>query len=129
MAFQMGVENIIPDVMRRIVQFYNCAEHSTLSKIMGFDVSPNMAEQDSQLEREIIRRIQAQNQLVRSQIGFVIPIGSKVYVFNPKDTLGKRRTSVKPYVGVVVAFNGYIYDVKTPSGVQKYSRHQLKSVA
>jgi hypothetical protein len=126
MSYQMGYENIIPDVMKRIVQFYNTAPHKRLSKIMGFEVSPNMAEQDSDLEREIIRRIQIKNEEIRNQHGFVLRIGTKVYVHNPRDTLGKRRSSVKPYVGVVVGFNGVLYDIRTPNGIQKYSRSQLK---
>jgi hypothetical protein len=128
MAYQMGVEDIIPDVMKRIVQFYNTAPHKTLSKIMGFEVSPNMAEQDLDLEIEIIRRFQIKNEEIRNQHGFVLDIGSKVYVYNPRDTVNKRRTSIKPYVGVVVGFNGVLYQVRTPNGIQKYSRSQLKPI-
>jgi hypothetical protein len=128
MAYRMGVEDIVPDAMKRIVMFYNTAPHKTLSKIMGFEVSPNMAEQDTDLEIEIIRRILMKNQEVKNQNGFVLEAGSKVYVYNPRDTMNKRRSSVKPYVGEVVRFNGILYDVRTPHGIQKYSRSQLKPV-
>jgi hypothetical protein len=126
MAYQMSVESITPEIMRRICQFYDAAPHRTLSKIMGFDVSPDMAEQDGDLEREIVRRIQTNNYRVRNQYGFQLPIGCRVYIYNPKDVLLKRRAQVKPYIGVVEGVEGSLYLVRTPVGIEKCSRYQLK---
>jgi hypothetical protein len=128
MAYKMYVESISPEIMKRLFQFYNAAPHRTLSKIIGFDVSPDMAEQDPDLEREIIRRIQARNYAVRSQLGFELPIGCRVYILNPKDTLLKRRSAVKPYIGVVEGISGSLYLVRTPNGTEKCSRYQLRPV-
>jgi hypothetical protein len=128
MAYQMSVESISPEVMRRIVQFYDVSPHRTLSKLMGFDVPPDMAELDPDLEHKIIRRIQIKNYQVRNQFGFVLPIGRRVYIFNPKDTLLKRRAQVKPYIGIVEGMVGSVYLVRTPDGVEKCSRSQLKPV-
>jgi hypothetical protein len=128
MAYEQSIESITPEYMRRIVQFYDAAPHRTLSKIMGFDVSPDMAEQDPDLEREIIRRIQARNYAVKSQLGFKLPIGCQVYILNPKDTLLKRRSALKPYIGVVEGRAGSLYLVRTPNGIEKSTRYQLKPV-
>jgi Iap family predicted aminopeptidase len=87
-----------------------------------------MAEQDPDLEHEIIRRIQAHNYAVRNQLGFNLPIGCRVYILNPKDTLLKRRSAVKPYIGTITGMVGSIYLVRTPNRIEKYSRYQLKPV-
>jgi hypothetical protein len=64
----------------------------------------------------------------KTQYGFELAVGTKVYIYNPRDTLLKRRTQVKPYVGTIEGMVGSIYLVRTPSGIEKCSRSQLKPV-
>jgi hypothetical protein len=48
-AFANHWETISPTEMQWIVNAYNQAPHKTLSELMGFDVSPNIAQNDKEL--------------------------------------------------------------------------------
>jgi hypothetical protein len=52
-AFAQHWETISPAEMKYITREYNGAPHKTLSELMGFDVSPNMAQANADLQAEL----------------------------------------------------------------------------
>lgn len=56
-AYNMHLGNITRRIMNEIVKQYNNSSHKTLSKYAGIPISPKMAQEDSQLEEFIVRRI------------------------------------------------------------------------
>jgi hypothetical protein len=128
-AFNSGIGVITPTIMTRLIDLINRAPHKTLSKIMQFDVSPYVAEHDYSLEIEIIKRIRAQNDVIKQRAGFKLERGATAEVYNSVDPLMKRRSRVKPLPRTVESVNGAIYTLRGPNGtVEKESRYQLKPV-
>ena len=122
----MGISPITPPAMVKIIDLYNNAPHKTLSKLIGFEVSPSMVQNDKALESEIIRQIDIENDHIKNNIGFILDVGSKVYIYNSKDGLNKRRSMIKPYIGIIKGFNGVVYEVEYNSITQQYPRSLLK---
>ena len=112
MAYNMEVDVITPEIMEMLVSQYNNAPHSTLSKYAGFPVSPAQAHSDIELEDLIVRRIAQENYMIRARPNFYIPNGTKVKVYNEKDTMNKRRSIVQPGDNEVIAFTEGLYVVK-----------------
>jgi hypothetical protein len=97
-AFQKHYEPIWPDDMKEITREYNAAPHKTLSELLGFDVSPNMAQANTDLQDELREKInQKQNKILHSP-GFLLEAGKRVKVFNWRrdDSGNKRRNQVLP---------------------------------
>jgi hypothetical protein len=112
-AHNWGTADINPPVMNHIIEIYNKAPHDTLSKIMGFPVSPTEAQKSPELESEIIRRIIAQNHDIRERHNYNIDVGDDVMIYNESDSKIKRRSVVHPSIYVVVGYNGAFYFLKT----------------
>jgi hypothetical protein len=116
LAYNMKVGQITPPIMDKIVMLYNNAPHRGLSQIMKFVVSPTMADNDVELEREIIRRQMIMNDNIINSDGFMLPVGTKVEMYNEKDAMSKRRTMSKPYTYTVNGFHGGFYELQAPDG-------------
>jgi hypothetical protein len=86
-AFRNGIETISPDQMKEIVTTYNSEPHKTLSQLMGFDVSPNLAWSNKNLQEELREKIEDSQNKVLRRPGFLLEAGQKVKVFNPRDPL------------------------------------------
>ena len=117
---------ITPLAIKEMVRQYNNAPHTTLSKYIGFDVSPLMVQQDKNKEEYIVMKINNENIQTRMRYDFDIPIGSKVKVYNEKDVLGKRRVIARE--GEVVGRQGVMYKVKTNLGIEIMPRYKLESL-
>lgn len=112
MAYNLKVGRITPDVMKFIVNVYNNSVHNNLSKYAGFKVTPSMVHKDRLLEKYIMERIMAKNYSVRNSVGFLLPKGSKVKVYNDPDKMGKRRSVIRPGDYEVVSFKNGKYWIK-----------------
>jgi hypothetical protein len=129
MAFNSGVGIITPNIMKQLVQLYNRAPHKTLSKILGFPVTPDIAESDPTIETELIKRLTSKNNEIRSKVGFKLHHGDSVAICNAADSMLKRGSRVKPELRTVQSFNGILYTLLTPSGrVEKQSRFKIKPI-
>ena len=117
---------ITPLAIKEMVRQYNNAPHTTLSKYIGFDVSPLMVQQDKNKEEYIVMKINKENIQTRMRYDFDIPVGSTVKVYNEKDVLGKRRVIARE--GEVVGRKGVMYEVKTNLGIETMPRYKLESV-
>lgn len=112
MAYNMKVGTITPNIMKIIIHQYNIAPHKGLSKYAKMDVSPEMVQNDDELEEFIVKRIIQSNYNVVNKGGFELNEGMKVKVYNEKDTLGKRRSIIQPGEFVVNGFKNGLYEVK-----------------
>ena len=122
MIFTAGYK-LTPLAIKEMVRQYNNAPHSTLSKWIGFDVSPLMVQKDKNKEEYIVMKINKANVATKLKFGFDLSIGSRVKVFNEKDTLGKRRTICRE--GVIIGKQGVLYRVKTNYGEELIPRFKL----
>jgi hypothetical protein len=94
-AFNVGTGAIDPDSMAKLVTIYNSTEHKTLSNIMGFPVTPLIANSDSQLEDEIRRRLLIHNYEITQQQGYDdIKVDDTVVVYNEYVDLPKKRRMI-----------------------------------
>jgi hypothetical protein len=90
MAFNSGIGTITPIVMKQLVKLYNESPHKTLPKIMGFAVSPDIAESDVTIENALIKRLTNLNQEVKAKAGFKLNPGERVVVYNATDGMLRR---------------------------------------
>ena len=111
MAYVMQCGIITPEIMYEIVHQYNNAPHRGLSRWAGFAVTPKMVQDDYQLEEFIIRRISRENNSIMAQIGYTLPVGTPVRIYNEKDTMLKRRSQVRPGKFRIVGEKGSLYQV------------------
>lgn len=111
MAYNMHIGVIDPNAMKDIVYQYNNAPHTTLSKYLGMNVSPQMVQDDPELEDYIVRQINHENYKVTNKPGFMLHEGTPVKVYNEKDSLSKRRSIVQPGNHRIVNFKNGLYVV------------------
>ena len=117
MIYQAGYQ-LTPLAVKEMVRQYNNAPHATLSKLIGFYVSPLMVQKDKNKEEYIVLQMLKHNALVKSQIGFELNNGMRVKVYNEKNKLGKRRRICNP--GEIIEKRNGLYKVKItfPDGSQ-----------
>ncbi len=120
MAYNIKVDVITPDIMEELVNQYNNAPHRTLSELAGYSVSPNDVQKNSNLENFIIRRICQNNFNVKSKPGFKLEENQKVYVYNEKDSLMKRRAITQPGEYVVKEFVNGVYKIEGDEDSPQY---------
>ena len=107
-----------------IANIYNTTPHSTLSKTMGFPVTPLNVIQNTRLQEEIVRRWTIDNiKIVESLAVTSIKPGTRVWIVQPiaQLTSGKRRNTVEDYQYIVTERQGAKYHVFCPiTGVIKW---------
>lgn len=129
MAYNMKIGVINPNSMKIIVEQYNHAPHKTLSKYAGFEVSPYMAENNMMLEDYIVKKIIQSNFNIQNEIGYELPIGSKVSVYNEKSALSKRRTVIQPDNYEIEGFENGYYKIKGKNNrTQLVSRYKINPI-
>ena len=112
MAYNMNVGTITPSIMKEIVNQYNNAPHKTLSLYAGVSVSPQMVQNDIKLETFIVKRIVEENYKIMNSDGFKLEKGQQVKLYNEKDSLMKRRSTVQPGRHTIKGFKNGLYEVK-----------------
>jgi len=121
MAYTAGLR-LNPTIIKQLVDIYNNAPHSTLSSIMGFDVTPNMVASDIDLETEIARRIQQRNYYIVNQPLYKLPIGVKCSVIENYDLMDKRRSKIKPDIYEIIDFKNNKYMLRNERTNKKLER-------
>ena len=111
MAYTAQVDKITPEVMEDLVFQYNHAPHETLSKYSGMECTPEMAQNDKDLESHICRRILQQNYNIMTKPDFVIEDFEYVKVYNGKDPFQKRRSVIQPGLWFINGFEEGKYHV------------------
>lgn len=129
MAYLMKVERITPNIMSEIVWQYNNSPHKTLSKYAGFDVTPKMVQDDADLEEFIVRKIVQENYEIMNRKDWKLENGTNVKVYNPKDTMMKRRRVIQPGEHFVVGYEDGLYRVRDDkNNEQVVPRYRLKKM-
>ena len=80
--------------MKEIVNQYNNAPHKTLSLYAGVSVSPQMVQNDKNLETFIVKRIVEENYKIMNSDGFKLEKGQHVKLYEVKDA--KNKTQMIP---------------------------------
>ena len=111
MAYNMKVGIITPGIMKVLVDQYNNAPHKTLSKYLEMDITPQMVQDDPELEDYITRQIHKQNNNIMNQPGFKLAIGTPVKIYNERDSMMKRRSIIQPGKYHIVDFHNGMYIV------------------
>ena len=84
------------DTLHELCKMYNTSPHSTLSQVMGFDVTPQDAYMYRELQDEIYRRLKRLNYVVAKRIELDdIRPNDIVYVYQPREPMKKRRNTVR----------------------------------
>ena len=122
MLFQANYP-LTPLAIKEMVRQYNNAPHSTLSKYIGFDVSPAMIQQDKNKEEFIVMKLYKENIATKLSVGFDLRLGTKVKVYNEKNILGKRRTICVE--GTVIGKVGSLFKVKVGAKEVLVPRYKL----
>ena len=110
-AYNLKEGVITPPIMQFIVHCYNNTPHITLSKYAGYKVTPNDVDNNEELERFIVRKIQQENYDTTSHPGFDIPINEEVVVYNVPTSMAKRRTVIEPGNWIINQRLGNIYEI------------------
>ena len=111
MAYNMQIGVITPRDMDDIVNQYNNAPHKGLSKWAGFLVTPQMVNDDPELEDYIVRKICQENYNIMNSPGFKLNEGAHVKVYNERDAMNKRRSIIQPGDFVINGFRNGLYEV------------------
>ena len=108
------------DTLNELCRIYNSSPHGTLSKIMGFKVSPRDVFWNIDLQKEIIRRLYLQNhQIMNSPLYNAVHVGSIVYLYKPRQFGEKRRLNVEETPYKVISMN--------PITIENTITHEIKS--
>ena len=102
---------LTPKTLTQLANIYNQTPHNTLSKTMGFDVTPYDALKNRKLQDEIVRRWTVENyNLLDTPYFTSIQPGTLVYLYAPKQIFEKRRSNVEstPYVVIESHAGNYI---------------------
>ena len=125
LAFNIGQDEISPEILNNIVWSINNAPHKTLSKYAGQSVSPKKVDDDKDLEKFIIHRIAQENFNIMNQPTFNININQPVRVYNEKTPNIKRRSEIQPGNWKVVGRKGHLFVVSDGKAQQIKSRYQI----
>ena len=107
MAHNLNIKLINPVDMEYIVDYYNKSSHKTLSKFANFPVSPEMVQNDIELEKYIIFNMVKDNYNKINNNDYKLNEGQIITVYNPKNnTRDKKRNITKPDKYVFIGQNG-----------------------
>ena len=131
MADNLGLDEIDPYHMFKIVWNYNHAPHRTLSKIIGRKVSPIKAIDNYEQFLYIYEfKLAKENAKIIGQEGFQLLPGTKVVIYNTQNTL-KKRDKILPDKYIVEDFvhNKYIvHKEKNPEEKMAIPRFLLNPI-
>ena len=77
---------------------HNNTPHTTLSTVMGFPLSPQTMLMHNEIHQEFVRRLAGRNYNIPRDD---LPVGSRVYVYQPPSPMKKRRTSAEDDMYIV----------------------------
>lgn len=131
MANNLKIKKIINPVdMEYIVDYYNKSIHKTLSKFANFPVSPEMVQNDLELEKYIIFNMVKDNYNKINKSDYKLNEGQIITVYNPKNNIiGKKRNITKPDKYIFVSqkrFNGGLFNVMKLDDYNKCKNKSLE---
>ena len=127
MLFNLHLQTVSPNDLRKVCHVFNTTKHTTLTKILGFSATPLMLHRDQSLQLLFIRRLRSANWLRVRQKGFVLPQGSKVFLRAKYGPFEKHRADVRQETYEVRSHEGatYMLENKTSGRVVVAPRRDL----
>ena len=114
------------ETLQQVLNIYNNTPHATLTKIMGFPVTPANMFKYPILQDEYIRRVMSRNQsLVTSSVYTDVKVGDIVYLHAPRQLFDKRRGSVEDDMYRVIDIQGLAFvlqNTRDPRYIKKVHR-------
>ena len=108
------------DSLKELCRIYNSSPHDTLTKIMGFKVSPNDVFWNIELQDELQRRTYLQNYKIFNSPEFNgVHVGAIVYLHKPHRLGEKRRLNVEDTPYKVISMN--------PITLENMITHEIRS--
>ena len=113
MNFHLGNDTEIqPSVMEFLINEYNSSPHSTLSKILRREVSPNDVHENKSLEDEVVKELYIQNTEIELQKDFKLEPGTYVRVYNEASKFDKVKPKFLSGYWKVIQSNGAMVKLK-----------------
>ena len=95
-----------PVVIDQLVEYYNNKPHKGLKSILRMEVTPNQVDNDIRLEKELVKRIQKNNVIIRISTDFILEPGTKVKVYKPiENGFEKRPSQLFPGIWTVQGYD------------------------
>ena len=119
MNYNLGHNNEIdPNRMMWLIEEYNNSPHTTLSKIIGRQVTPNEVDEDESLERKIVSELMRENFIKSLQPEATVK-GARLRVLNEANYFDKVKPKLLP---------GYWRAVRTEKGLVELTQddHTIK---
>jgi hypothetical protein len=101
-------DDIAPSNLSQILHFYNNDPHKTLSRLIGFNVTPKMRLEDLELEAFIVKKLFHANMKEREK---KLKIGTKVTLYHPKEFGKKVRFQMEPGIYTITSYKNGMYEV------------------
>jgi hypothetical protein len=102
-------KDITPERLSQIVEHYNNYPHKTLSRLIGFNVSPRMVLFDLELEAFIAKKLFNTNMKERKK---KLEIGTNVMLCHPKKAHEKIRFIMEPGIYTVIDYENGMYEIE-----------------
>ena len=103
-AIAYGTQSINPHMMEALINEYNDSIHSTLSRILKRNVTPNEMEASQDLRNEFVRLVSRHNVIKTLAPDF--DVKSKVYVMNEASSFDKLKPKLLPGMWHVIGRKG-----------------------
>ena len=128
MNFHLGNDTEIqPSVMDFLINEYNNSPHSTLSKILRKQVSPNDVHENKSLEDEVVKELYIQNLQTELQKDFKLEPGTYVRVYNEASKFDKVKPKFLSGYWQVVQSNGALVKLKQNDSEITVNRWMIQS--
>ena len=126
MNHNLGNRNEInPPTMNYLIDEYNNSVHTTLSKILERDVTPNEVDSDVALETEIVKRIRAQNFAIENSDEY--RVNDTVRVYNDANHMDKVKPKLLPGKWKFVGRKNGLYKLRRNDTEIKVPRWMIKN--
>ena len=111
-----------PQTLAELMTLYNNTPHLTLTKVMGFKVTPTEMLTYGVVQQEYIRRVSAGNASKFDELSTAFKVGDLVYIYQPPSPFIKRRNSVMDDVYRVLDVRGGRYLLENTRTLEKIQR-------
>ena len=126
MNHNLGNRNEInPPTMNYLIDEYNNSVHTTLSKILERDVTPNEVDNDVALETELVKRIRVQNFAIENSDEYRVK--DTVRVYNDANHMDKVKPKLLPGEWKFVGRENGLYKLRQNNNEIKVPRWMIKN--
>ena len=128
MAYNIGVINqeIDPFVMNAIINEYNDSPHMTFYKIFKKSISPNVMDNNPELENKLCYQLTRQNFIIRNSKGY--NISCPVRILNEASLFDKLKHKLLPGIFQIIGKDNNLFICKQGETVIKVPRYMIRPV-